>query len=75
MLGPRTPAEFRCAALKAFAGDELMLPVIDEITEMIERVYVGEQLEPTPCQLLAGKIIVAAIETLLVSPIQICEPS
>ena len=67
---PRTPAEFRCIAMKAIdlenssdpAGAEAAL---DEVVAMLERVYVGEQLKPTPCQKIMGRAFLSAVEEYL----------
>jgi hypothetical protein len=69
MNGPRTPAEFRCFALKALPdSDVLTIAALDEVVATIERVYVGEQLEPTPCQAFMGRVFLDAIEEYLVQP-------
>ena len=69
MTGPRTPAEFRCVARRALAAELALDPsvgdVIDEVVETIIRVYCGEQLAPTPCQLLAGRMVLEAVEEYL----------
>lgn len=72
MNAPRTPFEFRCIALKAIkledcADPETTLAALDEVVLMMERVYTGEQLAPTPCQKFMGRVFVAAIEEYLAS--------
>lgn len=50
-------------ALKALPGSDTMtIAALNEVVATIERVYVGEQLEPTPCQLFMGRVFVDAIE-------------
>lgn len=36
--------------------------VIDEVTNAIINVFCGEQLVLTPCQLLAGRMVIDAVE-------------
>lgn len=40
----------------------MTIAALNEVVATIERVYVGEQLEPTPCQLFMGRVFVDAIE-------------
>lgn len=65
---PRNPAEFRCVALKAMAlregapDPDGVRAALDEVVQMLERVYVGEQAAPTPCQLLMGRMFLEEVE-------------
>lgn len=72
MIAPRTPLEFRCFALKAIkledcADPQGTLAALDEVVAMMERVYVGEQHEPTPCQKFMGRVFLDAIEEYIAS--------
>lgn len=69
-IGPRTPAEFRCMAIKALQLDDsprfsedqaILMTAIDDVLLMMENVYVGEQAAPTPCQHFLGCLLLDAI--------------
>lgn len=69
MSGPRTPAEFRCIALKAIDLSKCPDPrtveaALDETIELIEAVACG-LAEPTACQKFVGQVFVTAIEEYL----------
>jgi hypothetical protein len=70
LIEPRTTAEFRALVLKAInienAPDPTMLlAALDEIVHVIEQVYAGEQVIPTPCQLFVGRMFLDIVLELL----------
>jgi hypothetical protein len=62
-------------AMKANDGDAVWQAAIDEITAMLEAVYVGESAGPTPCQLLIGRMLLADVEDAMSVSTQIEEPT
>lgn len=69
MDGPRTPAEFRCIALKAIDIDKCPDPVtvlaaLNETVNLIEDVACGLAM-PTACQRFVGQVFCNAIQEYL----------